>query len=166
MPPPGNVERPPPSKVDAPPPGSVDRPPPGRVERPPPCDVDRLRGHVYDSVIPIGPCHPRDLSSMEFAALTLLALRALFCREAFGSVRAFRFRASGCAAGFAGDGTMLREWEEEPDEMSDESENERVALFWASASDAASTWMPTSPVLIPHGAPQQHFTLSVSTHGC
>jgi hypothetical protein len=109
-----------------------------------------------------------DEAEIQATAQVVLCVAIAFGWPAAASALFTRTRSYGWAmvAVYASDGTVLREWEDEPDEMSDESENERVALFWASASDAACTWMPTGPALIPHGVCQQHFTLSVSTHGC
>jgi hypothetical protein len=104
-----------------------------------------------------------DEAEIQAAAQVVLCVAIAFGWPAAASALFTRTRSYGWAmvAVYASEGTALREWEEEPDEMSNESMNERVALFWASASDAASAWMPTGRVPMPHQVDRESFTLSL-----
>jgi hypothetical protein len=85
-----------------------------------------------------------DEAEIQAAARVVLCVAIAFGWPTATSALFTRTRSYGWAmvAVYASDGTVLREWENEPDEMSDEFENERAALLWASASDAASAWTP------------------------
>lgn len=95
-----------------------------------------------------------DEAEIQAAAQVVLCVSIAFGWPTAASALFTRTRSYGWAmvAVYAGNETVLREWAEEPDEMSDESENERVALFWASASDAAFTWVPAGHPQRPDGA--------------
>jgi hypothetical protein len=100
---------------------------------------------------------------IQAAAQVMLCVAIAFGWPCAASALFTRTRSYGWAivAVYASDGTVLREWEEEPDEMSDESETERVALFWASAGDAASAWTPTGRLPMLEEADRESFTLSL-----
>jgi hypothetical protein len=104
-----------------------------------------------------------DEAEIQAAAQVVLCVAITFGWPTAASALFTRTHRYGWAiiAVYASDGTVLREWEEEPDEMSDESENERVALFWASASAAATAWMPTRRVQRPGQADRESFILSL-----
>jgi hypothetical protein len=116
-----------------------------RSQVPDPADPYGASVEIHAAEAAFQDAHSRgDEAEIQAAAQVVLCVAIAFGWPTAASALFTRTHSYGWAmvAVYASDGMVLREWEEEPDEMSDESENERVALFWASGSDAASTWVP------------------------